>query len=87
VFSTVRTLVASAVFSIALFALTGSAPAMPAGETHDSGVGAAPVQTITEHSSSTSPAVWILGALFVLALAGLSILLVQTRRGLRPARG
>ena len=84
---TVRTLAASAVLSVALLAVAGSALAMPPSETHDTGVPAAPIQTISEHSSSTGSAVWILGGLFLLALAGLSILLVQTRRGLRPARG
>ena len=89
-FRTIRPLVASAVCTISLFAVSATALAMPAVDHHTVAFAPdAPLQSVAAHGSSVSPAVWMLCGALATAIA---IVLVALRNGRRhlspgPARG
>ena len=85
-FRTIRPLVASAVCTVSLLALSASALAMPAVDHHTVAFEPdAPTQSVAAHGSSISPAVWVFCGVLAVAIVATTIALVTTRRHSRPA--
>ena len=87
-FRTIRPLVASAVCTVSLFALSATALAMPAAPDPAPGYVPDP-PAVTTHASSTSMTVWIIAAVVLIALLATALTFVTMRRdpGSRVARG
>src|SRR3954454_4112494 len=93
-FRTVRSLVASAVFSVTLFAISVTAYAMPAPDIHDQPAQAihdqplvtSPVHSAVSSASDNDATVWIVGGALVVALAAFAVAMTYRSLTLRPAR-